>query len=261
MAEPNRSAREQFDENAEKYRDEPLFAAGDDLRRMTESIELTGSETLLDLGTGAGHVALVFASRVGECTGVDVSERMVAVARELAESRGASNVRFSVGRAEELPFPDASFDIVTCRFTAHHFENLDAAVAEIARVLKPGGTLLVDDHYAPEAAELDRFINDLDRMRDSSHVRSSTLAEWRGLLARKGLGWRLVSTWELPLELDNWLARAGTPPEARERVFHHLASAPLHCAATFRVTHDEEGRPDSFAHKFALFHARRGKPA
>ena len=206
--EPHASAREQFDKNAEKYRDEPLFAEGEDLRRMTRSVELAGSEVLLDLGTGAGHVALAFAPHVRECIGIDISERMIGVAQEFSRTRGASNVRFRLGSAEGLPFPDAAFDIVTCRFTAHHFDNLPTAVAEISRVLKPGGTLLVVDHYAPEDEELDRFVNDLDRMRDPSHVRESSLSEWRRLLASEGLEWKLVSTWDLPLGLTSWLARA-----------------------------------------------------
>lgn len=255
--ETNASAREQFNRNAEKYRDEPLFAAGEDLRRMTESLRLTGRESLLDLGAGAGHVALAFASSVRECVGVDISERMVAVAQEFARSKGASNVSFRLGSADELPFPDGAFDIVTCRFTAHHFDNLAAAVAEIARVLRPGGTLVVVDHYAPADEELDQFVNDLDRMRDPSHVRESTLGEWQELLAREGLAWSLISMWELPLEVENWLERAATPPEERRRVIQHLSSAPARCAEAFRIVLDEEGFPHSFSLKMVLFHGSK----
>lgn len=255
---PHASASEQFDRNAEKYRDEPLFAAGEDLERMVRSVTPSGRERLLDVGAGAGHVALAFAPHVRECTGIDISERMVGVARDFARERGVPNVTFQAGRAEALPFPDASFEIVTCRFTAHHFVDLPAAVAQIARVLTPGGTLVVVDHYAPEDRRLDRFVNDLDRMRDASHVRECTLSEWKAMLAQHELQWRQIAAWDLPLELQRWLDRAGTPEERREQIFRHLASAPAPAAETFRIERDGEGRPLSFSLKVALFHGVRG---
>lgn len=184
------SSQEQFSKNAEKYRDEPLFSEGEDLRRMVKSVSLSGTERLLDIGTGAGHTTLAFAPHVEMCVGIDLTEKMVRVASEMAVNRSVSNVQFQVGDAENLPFEEASFDLVTCRFAAHHFPDLKKAVGEIARVLKPGGIFLLVDHYAPEETELDVFVNQLNRLRDPSHVRESSLSEWRDLLTQHGLFYR-----------------------------------------------------------------------
>ena len=216
------SAQQQFSKNAEKYRDEPLFAMGEDLHHMVQSVSLLGTEKVLDIGAAAGHTALAFAPFVVECHGIDVTEQMVQVATKYAADRGVSNVQFQIGDAENLSFPDASFDIVTCRFTAHHFTNVDKAVNEISRVLKPGGKFLLVDHYAPEDVALDTFVNALNRMRDPSHVRESSLSEWKTLFAKNGLSYREILKWDLPLEFQNWVERSSTPFEVRQKLIEYL---------------------------------------
>lgn len=162
---------DQFNKNADDYRDEPLFAEGEDLKWMLGSGALSGTEELLDVGCGAGHAAMAFAPFVRRCVGIDVTAAMVRAATALAAGKGLKNVDFLVGAAEELPLPSGGFDLVTCRFAAHHFENIRAALSQVARVLRPGGAFLLVDHYAPEDQVLDAFINELDRTRDPSHVR------------------------------------------------------------------------------------------
>ncbi|MFD1674348.1 class I SAM-dependent methyltransferase [Alicyclobacillus fodiniaquatilis] len=122
-----RTADSQFAKNAEKYRDAPLFAEGEDLGLMVNSIRLSGTETVLDIGAGAGHTALAFAPHVQFCYGVDVTEEMVQVANQFAADKGVRNAQFQVGDVAELPYDDASFDIVTCRFAAHHFTDVERA--------------------------------------------------------------------------------------------------------------------------------------
>lgn len=254
---PPLSAREQFDKNAEKYLRAPLFATGDDLRRLVESLALTGTEHVLDLGTGAGHVALTVAHSAAHCFGIDVSERMIEVATDAARRRGVENVRFTIGDAEKLPFAEATFDVVTCRFAAHHFSDPEKAVAEISRVLVPGGTLAIVDHYAPDDPELDVFVNELDRMRDRSHMREQTLREWQELFAHYGLDYHVVRTWDLPLGFADWLERAGTPEDTRRRIVSYLRVASPRCRETFRVELDDGGNPSSFCLKAALFHGTK----
>ena len=110
------AVRRQFSQNAADYRDASVFAEGDDLRQMVESVSLTGTEHVLDLGTGAGHTALVFAHSAAMCVGLDLTEQMVNVATELSFERDVRNVKFHVGDAEDIPFDASSFDVVTCRF-------------------------------------------------------------------------------------------------------------------------------------------------
>jgi SAM-dependent methyltransferase len=244
--------REQFGRNVRGYRDDALFAAGDDLRRLVALAGPTGSERVLDVGCGAGHTALAFAPHVREVVGVDVTPEMVATAAELARSRGLDGASFVVAAAEALPFPDRSFDLVTCRFAAHHFADLKRALAEAARVLVPTGAFLLVDHVAPEDDEQDAFVNTLDRLRDPSHVREWRLSELEGAFAEAGLGFTLVDTWALPLELESWFRRAGTPPDARAEVVALLQGAGPAVAQAFDVVCDETGAPCRFSLRVAL---------
>ncbi|WDM03104.1 methyltransferase domain-containing protein [Alicyclobacillus cycloheptanicus] len=219
---------------------------------MVASVGLTGREELLDIGTAAGHTALAFAPHVARCVGCDLTEAMVELAAQFAAEQGVQNVSFCVGDAEHLPFEDASFDIVTCRFAAHHFPNIQTAIQEVSRVLKPGGTFLLVDHYAPAHADLDTFVNTLDRMRDPSHVREHRLSEYETWFADASLAYEKKLTWDLPLQFDNWVQRARTPADTQEKLVEYLQTASNDCKETFRVTFDDDSRPVSFCLKCAL---------
>jgi ubiquinone/menaquinone biosynthesis C-methylase UbiE len=258
MANDARDAvRHQFSRNATDYRDEPLFAEGEDLRRMVESIPLSGMERVLDVATGAGHTALAFAPHVHRCIGIDLTEAMVRVAAQLARDRGVDNVEFVTGDAENLPFPDETFDVVSCRFAVHHFPDARTAIREVARVLKPGGAFLLVDHYAPEDDELDAFVNELDRLRDPSHVRENRLSEYRWWFAESGLCYDEKLKWDLRLQFDNWVERARTPMDKRRELAQRLRTAPIAARETYRIELTDAGEPVSFCLKCALVHGTK----
>src|SRR5207247_2394806 len=126
--------------------------------------------------------------RVAEVVGLDVSEGMLGKAREQARAAGVRNVRFQAGAAEALPFPDASFDLVTCRVAPHHFVSVPKFVAETRRVLRAGGRLLVADTAVPDGSkEVDEWQNRVEALRDPSHVRNFTPSEWRKFVTAAGL--------------------------------------------------------------------------
>lgn len=131
-----------FSKNAVMYRDEKVFAEGKDLGVMIKTAECRADQRVLDIGAGAGHTALAFSPYVQECIGIDATKEMVEVASTFAQEKGAGNVRFQQGTAESLPFPDDSFDLITCRYAAHHFSDVRKAVSEVARVLKKDGRFL-----------------------------------------------------------------------------------------------------------------------
>jgi ubiquinone/menaquinone biosynthesis C-methylase UbiE len=244
----------QFSKNPEKYRDEKLFAAGGDLAAMIQSVTLTGNEKVLDIGTGAGHTALTFSPFVGQCVGIDITEEMVQVATDYAKERRAQNVSFQQGDAENLPFQDSAFDIITCRFAAHHFPNVQNALQEISRVLKIGGHFLLVDHYAPEDLALDRFVNTLNKMRDPSQVRETSLSEWQAMFAENSLIYEEIAAWDLPIDFAGWIERAGTPADVQQKIVTVLQNASPLCQETFQIALDEQQYPDSFCLKAALLH-------
>lgn len=252
MADAERSVQKQFAKNPEKYRDERLFSSGTDLKQMIDALPLTGREKVLDIGSGAGHTALAFAPFVKQCIGLDLTEDMVRVATDLARDRRAENVSFRQGNAEQLPFQDASFDIVTCRFAAHHFADVRQVMREVKRVLKTKGIFLLVDHYAPEDEVLDAFINELDRMRDPSHVREYSLSEWERLFAENGFTYEKIYQWDLPIHFSRWIERAGTPPDMEKKIISFLQTATPLCKDTFKIELDASGDPLSFCLKAVL---------
>ena len=172
-----------WDERAEAYRASKEHREGPDLDLLVEWAE--GGRTALDVATGGGHVA----RRLREA-GLDV------VTCDAAPGM-APDV---VCRAEDLPFADASFDVVASRLGAHHFEDVAAAVREMARVASDR-VLVVDNVYAGEAWEA------ADRIRDPSHVRKLDEDEWRQVFEDAGLRVTDVRRPQRTLHVETWLER------------------------------------------------------
>jgi SAM-dependent methyltransferase len=114
-----------------------------EFQELERDIAAVKPERVLDAGCGAGHTALAFAPRVAEVVALDLTEAMLAQGRKLAKQRDLTNIMFQRGDVEKLAFDDASFDLVTSRYSAHHYPHPLAAVRECARVLRPGGRLLL----------------------------------------------------------------------------------------------------------------------
>src|SRR5262249_60004860 len=157
-------------------------AKGKSLARLVELVDPKPSWRVLDIGTGAGHTALAFALRVAKVMASDITDAMLAEANKLAAARGLVNFRTARARAEDLPFPDMSFDLVTCRLAAHHFEDVAAFVAEAARGLMPDGVFALVDNISPHEAELPAAYNNFWKLRDPSHARCPDLADRSALL-------------------------------------------------------------------------------
>ena len=183
-----------WDERAEAYRTSEAHREGEDLDLLVAWS--AGARTALDVATGGGHVARRLREAGLEVVSLDPAPGM------------QPDV---VAAAEQLPFADASFDVVACRVAAHHFEDVHAAVREMARV--SGDLVLVADNlFAGDEAE------EADRLRDPSHVRNYSEAEWRALFADAGLEVEEARTLEHPVALEPWLERSGCTGEDAERV-------------------------------------------
>jgi ubiquinone/menaquinone biosynthesis C-methylase UbiE len=217
-----RSVERQFAAVAANYASHPVMSSGPELGQMVEIGVRRGEERVLDLGCGAGHTALAFAPRVAEVVAVDLAEAMLAQGRRLAGERGIENVDFRLGDVERLALPVSCFDVVTSRFSAHHYPAPERALAEVVRVLRPGGTFLLVDSVAPEDHGCDSFLNTLEVLRDPSHVRDHRVSQWEAMFSEAGLTPALRMRWGIELDFDEWVARIGTPePEiaALRRLF------------------------------------------
>jgi ubiquinone/menaquinone biosynthesis C-methylase UbiE len=228
-----RRVQEQFGGSAAAYVASPLHAAGEDLDHLQAWGAARRGARVLDVATGGGHTALAFAGIARRVVAFDLTEPMLGAARANVQGRGAANVEFVAGDAGTLPFRDGSFDVVTCRTAAHHFPDVAGAVRQIHRVLRPGGSLLLQDILGHDDAQANAFILEVERRRDPSHVRSYRMAEWKAFLRATGLTvMEEYLVWKIR-EWAEWTSRMRMTAEARRELEAFVRRAPEPCRAAF----------------------------
>lgn len=256
--------REQFGANAAAYVSSPTHAQGASLARLIECVAPRPEWRVLDLATAAGHTALTFAPHVAAVTGLDLTPEMLPLAANLMTKRGASNVAFTVGDVEDLPFGDGAFDLVTCRIAPHHFPDVGRFISEAARVLQPGGALAVVDNIVPGSRrrgkqadrqrEAGQYVNAFEKLRDPSHVRCLSFEEWLDAFVAAGLTTETAETLDKRLTFETWAARHTPEMQTRLRVL--LLRAPA-AAAEFLDPQTHTGLT-TFRLREGLFVARKG---
>ena len=245
----------QFGAAAERYTMSAFFERSPDLRLMVDAASLRGGERVLDVGPGTGHTAVAFAPHVAEVVGIDLTPAMLEQARGVAAAAGAENIRFVEGDAMALPHGDASFDVVTCRVCAHHFADPAAALHEAARVLGPGGRLILVDTVSPEDPALDTFLNAIEFLRDPSHVRNHRVSEWCAMFRAAGFNPEHLGTFPLELDFHEWAERMRTPRLAREQLLGLFEGATEAAREAFGL---RAGETPGFVIPIALFRATLG---
>jgi SAM-dependent methyltransferase len=172
-------------------------------------------DRVLDVATGTGHTAFAFAPHVKSIIATDVTSEMLAEGENLKIENGITNVNFQLADAHDLPFEDATFDIVTCRRAAHHFTNIRKALHEMKRVLKPGGRLVIDDRSVPEDDFIDATLNRLDVLHDRSHVREYRPSEWDSMMQSAGFAVETIEPYTKHRPLSA-LTEKADPADAQE---------------------------------------------
>jgi ubiquinone/menaquinone biosynthesis C-methylase UbiE len=242
----------QFSQAALNYSTSTVHASGEDLTRMLQTAAPGGMERVLDAGCGAGHTGLAFAPHVMQVVAYDLTPAMLEQVERLAAERGIQNVETRHGDVERLPFADTSFDLVVSRYSAHHWPHPQVALNEFSRVLKPGGQFILSDIIAPDDPTLDTFLQAIELIRDPSHVRDHSIAQWLAMLNAANFSAEVVFTWELPLDFDAWVKRIATP-SAHITVLQALFSgAPQEVRAAMHLQTDY-----TFTIPGALFQAKK----
>jgi ubiquinone/menaquinone biosynthesis C-methylase UbiE len=250
--------REMFGKSAEAYVKSPTHAAGADLALLLEWADPQASDRALDVSTGGGHTALALAAHVGRVTASDLTPRMLEAARAFLAAKGVTNAEFVIADAERLPFLDASFELVTVRIAPHHYADIAKAVREMARVLVPGGRLVVIDNIAPEESALDAYVNRWDTWRDPSHVREYTSSEWRRFVQAAGLRVTRLETQRKAHPFAEWVERMRMPDAERARLEADMLGAPAEVRAYFEIV-EQEGHVASWTADYLI--ALAAKPA
>ena len=245
-----RKVRDQFGKTASGYLSSPGHAKGEDLKAMVHLAGDLQGRAVLDVATGGGHTALAFARAGAVVTATDLTSEMLEAAHAFAEEEGVRGVTFLLAAAEELPFEDDSFEIVSCRIAPHHFADPRAFVWEAARVLVPGGLILIVDNVAPEDPELNRAMNRIERERDPSHVETYTVRRWINWLADAGFDLAHIERFRRDEDFRSWLERAHTPAETGEVIERYVLGLPPRIRHYLNVV-EEGGQLVSLAHEAA----------
>jgi ubiquinone/menaquinone biosynthesis C-methylase UbiE len=212
VSEPE-AIRKRFGETARLVAEHQDGLADATRARLTGLVYLTGEERALDVGTGAGALALALAPLVREVIGADLVPELLDEARK----RAPANAEFVEADATALPFELGSFDVVATARTFHHVPRPELVLAEMNRVLRPGGTMLVVDQIAPgdplAAIELNRF----EKARDPTTSRILADVDLRGLFDSNGLVLQRVEFVQEERDLEYYLDLAGCGGDERDR--------------------------------------------
>ena len=219
-------AAKQFSPRASAYVSSAVHAAGEDLEALKVFVSAHKFARVLDLGCGGGHVSFALAPHVGTVVAYDLSHAMLTAVTAEAAERGIANLTTQQGKAEALPFADASFDFIATRYSAHHWLDVPAALDEMRRVLKPGGQVMVMDVVAPEDVLCDTFIQTIEMLRDPSHVRDYSVHEWSEMLTRSGLKTKDVVRRRIHIDYSSWIARMQTPAVFADSIQALIAQMP-----------------------------------
>lgn len=230
--------REQFGRAPEEYTLSASHSDPEMLQRMSRLVELTPAHRALDLATGSGHTALQLAGHFTQVIALDVTPEMLRETRDNAASRLVTNLSTVLGEVRELPFADGVFDVVACRIAPHHFSNLDASLQETARVLRPGGKFYVLDCSAPDDPEALAFIDEIEKLRDPSHVALYPPQRWLKALATAALKVKDITLLPRRYDLFSWLDRARTSERSRHLIFRKIARRTPRLVEFFRAELD-----------------------
>ncbi|MBB3910182.1 class I SAM-dependent methyltransferase [Sphingomonas desiccabilis] len=228
----------QFGSQASAYVASSVHAEGEDLDALEAIAARERPSRALDLGTGGGHVAYRLAAHAGSVAAVDLSAAMLEAVSETAQARGLANVETCVASAERLPFATASVDLLACRYSTHHWQQWGAGLREARRVLKPGAPAIFIDVISPGYPVFDTHLQAIELLRDPSHVRNYTEAEWTAALADAGFRVRRSEKRRVRMDYASWVDRMRTPDAHRAAIRSLQQRASAQASAYFAIEPD-----------------------
>ncbi|WP_109807276.1 class I SAM-dependent methyltransferase [Sphingosinithalassobacter portus] len=229
---------DQFGIQAAAYVSSAVHAAGEDLDALEAVAMRERPDRAIDLGSGGGHAAYRLAAHARCVTAVDLSAAMMDAVQATARQRGLENIETCVAPVEQLPFEDAAFDLLGCRFSAHHWRDFEQGLREARRVLKPGATAIFIDVVSPGKALFDTHLQAVELLRDPSHVRDYAEAEWSAALDRAGFRVRGTRKRRLRMEYQSWVERMRTPESHRAAIRSLQQAASAETATYFAIEPD-----------------------
>ena len=241
--EHDRLVREQFRIQSSAF-DQQVGSRGYDqvLPWIMGLLELDDSLSVLDVAAGTGLVAREMAPQVKSVIALDSTPEMLEQGRQQAATAGLANLEFESGDAQRLPYPNDSFDLVTCRLGMHHFFDPPVQAKEMARVCRPGGQVAIIDITSTEDRAAAALHNRLERLRDPSHTRALTVGQLIRVAEEAGLEIRRSGRLDAGRILSDWLDLTDTPEEARGEVTRALEAELEGGPVTGMMPYTEKGQ-------------------
>jgi ubiquinone/menaquinone biosynthesis C-methylase UbiE len=232
------TARQQFRRRPAAY---AMPASSFDQKFIAFLISISGvakTDQVVEIACGGGSTTLAFAERCGYAIGVDVAEEPLQMARIAAAERNVHNAAFILSEVERLSIDDAAFNGALCRFSFHHFVNPDRVFAELARVVAPGGWMVISDMVSSEDPAKAAFHNQMERLCDPTHARTLPASEFERMFAEHGFRTALKVERDARLTLDDWIRFGGASPENAAKLRELAAAAVDQDRAGLRFTRD-----------------------
>ena len=208
----------QFNQQAERFATWEVTGNEVNLQQFSRFCKLQADDKVLEAACGTGHMVNYCAPNVASVDGVDIAERMIALAQAEADQRQLGNVRFSVGPVESLPFTNGGHTVVMSRAAFHHFADPRQVIDEMLRCCCTGGRLCIQDIVGYGDPELDAYVEELETAIDSSHARTLLRDEFTDLFTEAGLGGIHGVEFQTRLDLINYVGHAVQSDEMQAEV-------------------------------------------
>jgi SAM-dependent methyltransferase len=236
------AVRAEFTHQSRGFGRAAVMTSAEVLGALVELVPADAGARWLEPACGTGLVSRAMAGRVGSVAGVDLTPAMIDEARRGSAEDGIEDVVFSVGDATALEFADGTFDGAVTRLSLHHIPAPGRVIAEMARVVRSGGWVIVGDLVADEAdGEGAVWREEIERLRDPSHWVCRTPESLRGMGSAAGLSLDHEQLVPVEIDFDEWLMRGSGGRDAAPLVDGLLAQRP-EGAESFKVIEGDEGR-------------------
>lgn len=249
--------RDTFSDSAGRYLISADHQSGPDLEIISQVASQLFPAVTVDMAVGAGHALRAASPFSALGVALDLTMEMLLVAREHLLGVGFENLHFIQSHSDNLPLADTSVSLLTCRIAPHHFTSIPGFLNEVVRVLEPAGQCVIIDSVVPENQECDRFINEVEKLRDPSHVRSHGLKDWLAFFKTAGLETISVDLFERTHPFQEWAARTGLDEGGIRTVEKRFREAPEDVRTRFKVKMDEKGKVKSYTDEKGIFRLKK----
>ncbi len=245
----------EFTHQARAFNVSPVMRSAATLRGLIEFMPLAPDQSWVDLAAGPGLVSRALAPHVASVHAIDLTAAMVELGRAEAAREGVTNVTFSLGDACALDVPAGSFDGAVTRFSLHHIPFPERCIAEMARVVRPGGYVVIGDHVGSEDRAQSLWHESIERLRDPSHWACLPHGQIRALALALGLlpvREKVVPFW---LDFEEWLTRGSGAAQSRDLIEEAIRRQPAGVSG-FHLSGDRAAREIGLLYSVSVWRTR-----